>query len=289
MTKLLVPRSLGTISPPIQPILPEPHHVLQSKTWSKMPLLYTLLLLCPAITLSAQGGIFYKSNPVPTHYFIAPTGFALKDGDQVFQNNLVAFNHVSMGRRNNKVLGYGFVPSFLVTGKLDYVPIWVSARKSFSLAPGFPRITVGGVGIDLPKAAEGDAFALYASSTFGSKDRNLTAGVLWLQGSAKNTSVSLPWAITLHGMVRAGMHTWLITENYILQTPGQPSYISINGFRMLKGKVAFDAGIAFGGLSLDNRKNSSRRFFALPMVGMKIPFKGKTSKMIDLMQGEQGN
>jgi hypothetical protein len=251
-----------------------------------MPLLPLLLLLCSA-TSCAQVGVFYKSNPLPTHYFIAPTGFGLEDGHQIYHNNSLAINHVSQGRRNNKVLGYGFIPSFLVTGNLDYVPIWVSARKSFPLAPGFPKITVGGVGIDLPKDAEGDAFALYASSTFGTKDRNLTAGALWLHSSARNIRPSLPWAFTLHGMVRAGRHTWLITENYVLKTPDQLTFLSLNGLRVLKRKMAFDFGIGFSRLSLGTSETYESQFFALPMMGLKIPFRGKTSDMIDLIKGEE--
>jgi len=250
-----------------------------------VPLLSFFLMLVNTC-LSAQAGVFYKTNPLPTHYFLAPTGFSLKDGERIYHNQFIAIHHVSTGKANNKVLGWGFVPTFVLTGDLDYIPVWVSGRKSFSFGEGRPKITIGGVGIDLPKKNEGDAFALYSSVTFGNKDKNLTAGVLGINDATKNARFPFLWAITLHGMVRAGLRTWLITENYVLQTPEPYSFLSIHGVRILKPKFAFEAGLAFGRLSLFDGETSRAPYLALPVLGLKIPFKGKTSRMAELLKGQ---
>jgi len=217
--------------------------------------LLTAILFLTCYTSNAQIGEFYKANPFPGKYFIAATGFGLQPGQKSLQSTFLILNQSERVLSSTKAYGMGFVPSFVLSGDLSYIPMWITGRMHYRIGPNRRTILNAQTWIvDLPEGAE--AGAVLSSLTFGKADCNLNVG-LGL-GFATDRSKPDPTAedgysfytlmipgFMLNGCVRASHKWWLVTENIIAMRTGTLSPLTITGARRKFGRAAVDLAFLY--------------------------------------------
>ncbi len=190
-----------------------------------------------------------------TRYFFAPNAFSLKKGEAYYQNAWIFFNQVSVGLSDNFTLGMGTVPLFLFDPEV-LGPLWITPKLCLPVIEDKMNVAVGGLyGTIL---GENVTFGItYASATFGNIDNNATVSIGY--GVVDGEWADLP-TFAFSGMVKAGHHTYLVTENYY-----------IDGFLIM----SFGGRTDFRKLSLDYGLMVPGEFegFFLPWLGVTVPFK----------------
>lgn len=213
--------------------------------------------------LKTKGGEYWLDNPQSTRYFWQPNGYGLKKGEGYYHNAWIFFNQASYGVTDNFSIGAGIMPLFLFGGAPT--PIWITPKVSLPIQRDRFNLGAGILAGTIVASSEyggGTSFGIaYGVATFGSRDRNLTAGLGY--GYADGSWASNP-VVTLGFMNRLGKKGYILSENYIF--PGGVSLISIGGRRLVK-KVSLDFGLfAPVGADLDV-------FLAYPWLGVGIPFR----------------
>lgn len=205
---------------------------------------------------SMRDGEYWFENPQATRYFWAPNGYGLKKGEAYYQNVWIFFNQVSVGVTDHFTIGAGMMPLFLFGAP---TPVWVTPK--FSIPVKKDKINVGlGVLAGTVLGGEGTSLGLlYGSTTFGSKNNNLTIGAGF--GFADGEFSTDP-VINVSGMKRIGPRGYLLTENYYLGTENVGA-LSFGGRKIVK-KISLDFGgiIPFG---------SGVSFFVIPWLGIVVP------------------
>ena len=206
-------------------------------------------------------GNYWPENLQSARYFFAPSGYGLKAGEGYYQNVWIFFNQVSVGVTDNISIGAGLIPTFLFgTG---IIPVWLVPKFSIPLVKD--KINVGGGALmGLVTGVEGTGFAMvYGSSTFGSRDKNLTVGLGY--GYAGDSWASTP-LINVSGMVRTGPHGYFLTENYLVDTGETVACLLMIGGRSMLNKAGLDYGLI---IPIEEEMG---RFVAIPWLGFTIPF-----------------
>lgn len=209
-------------------------------------------------------GEFWFANPQSTRYFWQPNGYGLKRGEGYYQNVWIFVNQASVGVTDNFSIGAGMVPLFLFAGAPS--PFWIVPKLSVPVVED--RFSLGGgalIGTVLGEENTGFGL-LYGIGTIGSRDRNISMGVGY--GYAAGSLASSP-TITLSGMYRTGKNGYLLTENYIISVGDETlTLLSFGGRRIIRS-VGLDFGLF---LPISSEMNE---FFALPWLGLTVPFGNK--------------
>ena len=207
---------------------------------------------------SIKKGRYWFENPQATRYFWAPNGYGLKKGEGYYQNVWIFFNQVSVGVTDNFSIGAGMVPAFIFAGAPT--PVWITPKFSIPVAKDKFNVGLGTLAGTVIGESGATFGILYGSTTFGSKDRNLTlglgygfAGGEWAEGPAINVS----------GMWRTGPRGYLITENYFIGLGGDEFGLLSFGARRIIKKVSLD----FGGFIPFSDDTS---FFIIPWLGISV-------------------
>ena len=206
-----------------------------------------------------KNGDFWFDNPQSARYFWAPNGYGLKKGEAYYQNVWIFFNQVSVGLTDNFSLGAGIVPLFIFAGTAT--PVWVAPKFSIPVVKDKFNVGVGALaGIVIGES--GASFGIvFGSTTFGSKDKNLTLGLGY--GFADGEWATTP-ALNVSGMLRTGPRGYLLTENYYLGFDGDGlGLISFGGRRIVK-KISLDFG-GFIPIAGDTP------FIIIPWLGIAVP------------------
>jgi hypothetical protein len=206
-------------------------------------------------------GRYWPENLQSARYFFAPTGYGLKAGEGYYQNVWVLFNQVSVGITDNISIGAGIVPLFLFTS--EYNPVWLVPKFSIPLVKD--KINVGGGAfMGLVTGTKNSGFGIvYGSSTFGTRDQNLTLGLGY--GYAGGQWANTP-LINISALIRTGPHGYFLTENYLIDA-GETTFVLLSlGGRSIIKRTGLDYGL-FIPLAED-----MGGFIAIPWLGFSIPF-----------------
>lgn len=204
-------------------------------------------------------GRYWFENPQATRYFWAPNGYGLKKGEAYYQNVWIFFNQFSAGITDNFSIGAGIIPAFIFAGAPT--PVWITPK--FSIPAVKDRLNIGiGALAGAVIGEEGSTFGiLYGSTTFGSKDKNLSlglgygfAGGEWSEGPAINVST----------MIRVSQRAYFISENYYIGLGGDNVGVISAGGRSIIKRISLDYG-GFIPLPFDDV------FVIVPWLGITIP------------------
>ena len=209
------------------------------------------------------GGKHWFENPQAARYFWAPNGYGLKKGEAYYQNVWIFFNQVSVGVTDHFTIGGGLVPLFIFGGAPT--PVYVTPKFSIPVVEDKFNIGLGALGATVIGEEDASAALLYGTTTFGSKDKNISFGLgygysegEWSKGPAINVS----------GMVRTGPRGYFITENYYIGLGGEGiGFISLGGRSIIKR-----VGLDYGGFI---PVNDIGTFIIIPWLGITVPLHTK--------------
>lgn len=207
-----------------------------------------------------QNDGFYFDNPHSTKYFIAGTGYGLKNGEMYYQNSMILFNQVGLGLTDNLSITAGTIPLYLL-GEV-HTPIWFSPKLSFPLIEDKLNIGLSGLGAVMLGEESYSLGILFGTATIGKRDKNISIGLGY--GSGGGESMPGP-TITVSGMLRTGPSSFLITENYYMGYAGQEAGVLSIGGRKLVNQISID----FGGFIPFPLPDT---FFIIPWFGIAVPF-----------------
>ncbi|MBN1789390.1 MAG: hypothetical protein JW830_02760 [Bacteroidales bacterium] len=205
-------------------------------------------------------GQFWLPNPQSSRYFWAPNGYGLEEGSAYYQNIWILYNQVSVGLTKNFSIGAGMLPLFLFAGAstpIFFVPkiSLPVVRDKFSVGTGAFLGTILG-------EETGWFGLLYGTSTFGSRDRNISLGMAY--GFSQDQWMQRPlWNIS--SMIRTGPKGYLITENYIISGSDATVVIVSLGGRTMIRSVGLDYSLW---LPFSGEMDS---FVAIPFLGITVP------------------
>lgn len=178
----------------------------------------------------------WLENPEASRYFVNSSSYNLKKGEGYYQNVWVVFNQLTYGITDNFSLGVGTIPVFLFGA--DEVPIWLTPKVSIPVKED--ELALGAGAFMGTVLGEDSSFGiLYGTSTFGSREKNLTLGLGY--GYVDGDFASAP-TVTLSAMIRTGKRGYFITDNYFLSTGDDTVGILSFGGRRLWSNVALDYG-----------------------------------------------
>lgn len=207
-----------------------------------------------------EGSLWFE-NPQATRYFWAPNGYGLKKGERSYQNIWVLWNQFSVGISDNFSIGGGIIPLFLFDG--SPTPVFITPKVSFPLQK--EKINIGaGVLVGTVLGEESSTFGLlYGTSTFGSRDKNVSLGLAY--GFADGELADSP-LINVSTLVRTSPRMYFISENYILPFEDASGVILGLGGRWIIKKAALDFMAA---IPITEDMDG---FLILPLLGFTIPF-----------------
>ncbi len=206
------------------------------------------------------GSTFWLPNPQSARYFWAPNGYGLEKGSSYYQNIWIFYNQFSVGLTNNFSVGAGMLPLFLFGG--TSTPVWIVPKLSIPVIENKFNIGAGAfLGTILGEQA-GVFGLLYGTSTFGSRDKNLSLGLAY--GFADDEWMKIP-IINASCMIRTGAKGYFVSENYLITIEGETfALISVGGRSIIRNiSLDYSLWIPAGG-EIDS-------FVAVPFLGVTIP------------------
>lgn len=211
-----------------------------------------------------EGGKIWLPNPQSSRYFWAPNGYGLEKGTSYYQNIWILYNQFSFGLTNNFSIGAGFLPLFLFGGTSS--PFWIVPKVSIPVVKDKFNLGTGAfLGTILGEDA-GVFGLLYGTTTFGSRDKNISFGLAY--GFAQDEWLNVP-VINVASMIRTGPKGYFITENYVITSEGETlALISLGGRSIIRNiGLDYSLWIPIGG--------DTGTFIAFPFLGITIPFGSK--------------
>lgn len=199
----------------------------------------------------------WRENHQAARYFWMPNGHGLKKNQTYYQNSMIFVNQVSLGITDKVTMGVGIIPLFFLgTG---FTPIWVTPKFSMPVVKDKYSIGAGALLGGVLTNSEGNFFGItYLVNTFGNRDRNLSVGLGY--GFAQREWADRP-TISLGGMWRYSKKSFLMTENYLIPTPGNYFGITSFGGRTIWEAVSLDYGAI---VPLETNLN----FILIPWLGV---------------------
>lgn len=206
-------------------------------------------------------GKYWFDNPQSARYFWSPNGYGLKKGEAYFQNVWVLFNQVSVGVTNNFSIGAGLVPIFLFSG--SPTPVWITPKFSIPLSGDKVNIGVGALLGTVVGQSHSDFGLVYGITTFGTKDKNVSLGLGY--GYAGGQWGNTP-TVSLGTMLRISSRSYIISENYYIDTGRDFLIMTSLGGRWVISRVGLDYGMI---LPVTGNKEN---LFVIPWLGVTVPF-----------------
>jgi hypothetical protein len=186
---------------------------------------------------SMRGGEYWPEDPNATRLFFASTGHMLKRGEGYFCDIWVFLLCLTGGLTDRITLGGGMsiVPGIDIAENVFYLTpkIGLYASEKVNIAVGTFTGWSGAVRDDATSFG-----ILYGVSTFGSEDRNFSAGI----GYAYYSDEVANSPLVLGGFkLRLSRGTAFISENYIL--PEAEGGLLSFGLRFFGERIAGDVGL----------------------------------------------
>lgn len=211
---------------------------------------------------SMRGGEYWPEDPNETRYFFAANARMLEKGAGYFCDIWLFLLCLTGGLTDRVTLGGGMsiVPGIDVADNVFYLTpkVGLVTSENVQLAVGAFAGWSGAVTDDA------NSFGIvYGVSTFGSADRNISAGV----GFAYFNDEIADRPLLLAGVkLRLSRGTAFISENYIL--PGSEGGIISFGLRFFGERIAGDVGLVrFVG---DDDEDQG---FGVPFLGLAVKFR----------------
>ena len=206
-----------------------------------------------------KGGDLWFENPQATRYFWAPNGYGLKRGEAYYQNVWILFNQASVGLTNNFSLGFGMMPLFIFAGAPT--PVWITPKFSIPVVEDKFNVGLGALGATVIGEEDATVALLYGTTTFGSKDKNLSIGLGYGYGGGGWSNAPV---INVSGMIRTGPRGYFLTENYYVSIDGENAILISAGGRSIIKRISLDYGgfIPIGEIDT---------FVIIPWLGISIP------------------
>lgn len=217
--------------------------------------------LSPVDAERIKNGQYWFVNPHATRYFFSPSAIGLRQGEGYYQNTWVFFNNANIGLTDNFSIGGGFIPTFLFG--MWKTPAWLQPKISIPIATDNVYVSVGAlVGGVLGELDQGGAGIVYATTTFGSPDRNVSPGIGF--GFAGSEWASTPM-VSISGMLRKGRTLYVISENYLF--PGVDGFLGFGSLGVRWAPEIFAVDFA-----LIRELNPSSSYIGIPWLSVTFPF-----------------
>jgi hypothetical protein len=212
--------------------------------------------------IAVNKGRYWLPNPQSSRYFWAPNGYGLKKGEAYYQNILVFYNQMSFGLSDNFSLGVGMVPLFLLG--IEVSPVWLVPKFSIPLKKDKVNLGAGAFLGTVSGEQTGIFGLLYGTTTFGSRDKNVSIGLAY--GFAESEWMNKP-LINLSTSIRIGPRGYFISENYLLPVDGQLTAMLSAGGRTIIQRIGLDYSLWIPvGVDIS-------RFVLIPFIGITVPLK----------------
>jgi hypothetical protein len=205
------------------------------------------------------GGVYWLPNTQSARYFWAPNGYGLEKGSSYYQNIWILYNQFSYGLSDNFSIGASMVRLFLFG---TAVPFWIVPKLSIPVVKDKFNIGTGAFLGTIIGEQTGIFGLLYGTTTFGSRDKNLSLGLAY--GFAGGEWMKVP-IINVSGMVRIGPRGYLISENYVITIEKEVVVLISAGGRSIIRNVGLDYSLW---IPMGAEINS---FIAIPFLGVTIP------------------
>ncbi len=207
------------------------------------------------------------ANPHPTRYFFGPSAFNLERGRGYYQNTYLFLNSFNIGITDNFSVGGGFefISTLVSVANGRFDAIFFLTPKVTTKVHEKVRLGTGVLYVSVPDFGGGPRsnFGIgYGVVTYGTTDRNVTAGLGW--GFVENEFSSRP-VVTVSGMRRVSRNVALISENWLVPTT---QYYGVFGYglRFFGEQLAVDLGF------INNREIASFLLIGLPYVDFTVKF-----------------
>ncbi|MCX6255222.1 MAG: hypothetical protein NTV31_12190 [Bacteroidia bacterium] len=206
------------------------------------------------------GSEFWLPNPQSSRYFWAPNGYGLEKGSSYYQNIWILYNQFSFGLSDNFSMGAGMLPLFLFGGAST--PIWIVPKLSIPVVENKLNLGTGAFLGTIIGEETGVFGLLYGTSTFGSRDKNLSLGLAY--GFADGEWLKIP-VFNVSFMIRTGPKGYFVSENYVITFDGEAVVLISAGGRSIIRNIGLDYSLWIPlGAVMDN-------FVAIPFLGVTIP------------------
>jgi hypothetical protein len=206
------------------------------------------------------GSEFWLPNPQSSRYFWAPNGYGLEKGSSYYQNIWILYNQFSFGLSDNFSMGAGMLPLFLFAGAST--PIWIVPKLSIPVVENKLNLGTGAFLGTIIGEETGVFGLLYGTSTFGSRDKNLSLGLAY--GFADGEWMKIP-VFNVSFMIRTGPKGYFVSENYVITFDGETVALISAGGRSIIRNIGLDYSLWIPlGAVMDN-------FVAIPFLGVTIP------------------
>ena len=211
-----------------------------------------------------KDGLYWPTNPHSSRYFFSPSGYGLRKGEGYYQNAWIFFNQVSYGFSDYFTAGVGLIPTFLF-GVTEALPVWITPKVNIPYKNGKGAFGAGSILVGvLGEEDAGNLGILYASNTFGTRDKQLTIGAGF--GYSSEGGFSNYPTINVSGLIRTGKHWAFVTENYLFTAEDFSTGIISAGARYMGKRVAIDMG---GFIPI---YSGIERLFTIPWLSISVPF-----------------
>jgi len=206
------------------------------------------------------GSEFWLPNPQSSRYFWAPNGYGLEKGSSYYQNIWVLYNQFSSGLSDNFSIGAGMVPLFLFGAGVT--PFWIVPKLSIPVVENKFNIGTGAFLGTIIGEQTGVFGLLYGTTTFGSRDKNMSLGLAY--GFADGDWMKVP-IINVSCLVRTGPKGYFVSENYVITFEGETVVLISAGGRSIIRNVGLDYSLWIPmGAEIGS-------FVAIPFLGITIP------------------
>lgn len=206
------------------------------------------------------GSEFWLPNPQSSRYFWAPNGYGLEKGSSYYQNIWILYNQFSFGLADNFSMGAGVVPMFLFAGTAT--PFWIVPKFSIPVVENKFNIGTGAFLGTIIGEDVGLFGLLYGTTTFGSRDKNISFGLAY--GFAGGEWLKVP-VINVSSMIRTGPKGYFITENYAISFEGELVVLISAGGRSIIRNIGLDYSLWIPiGAEIGT-------FVAIPFLGITVP------------------
>ena len=212
--------------------------------------------------LKKVGRQYWLPNPQSSRYFWAPNGYGLDKGSSYYQNIWVLYNQISFGLSNNFSVGAGMIPLFLFGATA--VPFWIVPKLSIPVVKDKFNVGAGAFLGTLIGQSSGAFGLLYGTTTFGSRDQNMSLGLAY--GFADGDWMKVP-IINASFLIRVSPKGYLISENYIITANGKTLVLFSMGGRSLIRNISLDYSLWIP-IGADN-------LVAIPFLGITVPLSSK--------------
>lgn len=216
--------------------------VLLTSTGARLALPRAQIIRMRVVTGRDADGAHWEADPNSTRLFFTSTARPLAKGEGYISSFMLFFPFVAYGVTDRITIAGGtpILPGLI--GEVFYV-----APKVTLFDRGKASVAVGALGLWVPEVLDEESIGiLYGATTWGSRDRAITAGAGWgYATNAGSSGIANDPVFMIGGETRISRRVKLITENWLFFGGSETGGLISGGFRFIGDRVSADLG--FGG------------------------------------------